>query len=65
MKVTVNLPKELIEEAKNISGKEDLNDLINESLNEQIDSIKKKELLNLKGEIDFKIFLDDLRKRKR
>jgi hypothetical protein len=64
MKVTVNLPKELIEEAKNISGKEDLNDLINESLNEQIDSIKKKELLNLKGEIDFKIFLYDLRKRK-
>jgi hypothetical protein len=65
MKITVNLPKELLEEAKKISGNEDLNDLIIESLNEKIKSIKRKELLTFKGEIDFKFFLDDLRKRNR
>ncbi|MCH6234690.1 type II toxin-antitoxin system VapB family antitoxin [Cognataquiflexum rubidum] len=65
MKITVNLPKELIEEAKIISGNEDLNDLIIQSLNEKIKSHKRKALLSFEGKVDLNIFLDDLRKRNR
>jgi hypothetical protein len=64
MKITVTLPKELIEEAKIISGNDDLNDLIIESLIEKIKSQKKKALLS-EGKVDLNIFLDDLRKRNR
>jgi hypothetical protein len=60
-----DLPKELIEEAKIISGNEDLNDLIIESLNEKIKSHKRKALLTFEGKVDFNVFLDDLRKRNR
>lgn len=65
MKITVNLPKDLIEEAKKISGNEDLNDLIIESLKELVKSNKRKALITFKGKVDLDISLDELRKRNR
>jgi hypothetical protein len=65
MKITVNLPKELIAEAKKISGNEDLNDLIIDSLKELVNSHKRKALLTFKGKVGLDISLDELRKRNR
>ncbi|MCH6198696.1 type II toxin-antitoxin system VapB family antitoxin [Aquiflexum sp. LQ15W] len=65
MKITVNLPKDLIEEAKKISVNEDLNGLIIESLKELVKSNKRKALITFKGKVDLDISLDELRKRNR
>ncbi|EMS34222.1 hypothetical protein C943_04040 [Mariniradius saccharolyticus AK6] len=64
MRTTIDIPKELIEEAMLLTGAKTKNQLIQEALEEKIKSIRRKQLITMKGTIDLGIDLDILRDRK-
>ncbi|MCF1750697.1 type II toxin-antitoxin system VapB family antitoxin [Mariniradius sediminis] len=64
MRTTIDIPKELIEEAMLLTGAKTKNQLIQDALEEKIKSIRRKQLITMKGTIDLGIDLDILRDRK-
>lgn len=64
MRITIDIPQEVIEEAMKLSNSKTKSQLIKEALEEKINTIKRKRLLTYKGEIDLKIDLEILRDRK-
>lgn len=64
MKITVDIPKELMDEAMELTAAQTKSQLIQEALVAQIARIKKRRLLTLKGTIDLDIDLDVLRDRR-
>jgi hypothetical protein len=64
MRTTLDIPKELIEEAMKVTGANTKNQLIKDALQEQINRSKRKKLIALKGTVDLNIDLDILRDRK-
>lgn len=64
MRTTIDIPKELIEEAMLLTGAKTKNQLIQEALEEKIKSIRRKQLITMKGTIDLGIDLDIFRDRK-
>lgn len=64
MRTTLDIPKELIEEAMEVTGAKTKSQLIKDALQEQINRSKRKKLIALKGTVDLDIDLDILRDRK-
>ncbi|MEX0780431.1 MAG: type II toxin-antitoxin system VapB family antitoxin [Balneolales bacterium] len=64
MRTTLDIPKELIDEAMEATGAKTKSQLIKEALQAQIDQAKRKRLITRKGTIDLEIDLDTLRKRR-
>jgi len=64
MKITVDIPKELMDEAMELTAAQTKSQLIQEALVAQIARIKKRRLLTLKGTIDLDIDLDVLKDRR-
>lgn len=63
MRTTLDIPKELIDEAMKVTGTKTKSQLIRDALQLKIDQEKKKRLISLKGKIDLDIDLDTLRDR--
>ncbi|HMR17936.1 MAG TPA: type II toxin-antitoxin system VapB family antitoxin [Sphingobacterium sp.] len=63
MKTTIDLPKELIDEAVRISGSKSKIEAIKQALQEMIEREKRLKLLNFKGKIDLDIDLAVTRNR--
>ena len=63
MKIVLDIPKELIEEAMNVSGARSKSQLFKDALREQINRSKRKKIIAFKGNIDLDIDLNTLRKR--
>lgn len=63
MRTTLDLPKELIDEAMKVTGATTKSQLIKDALQAQISTARRKKLITLKGSIDFDIDLDALRNR--
>ncbi|MEX2592761.1 MAG: type II toxin-antitoxin system VapB family antitoxin [Anditalea sp.] len=63
MRTTLDLPEDLIAEAMKLTGAKTKRQLIKEALEAQIERIKRKRLIALKGTIDLDIDLDALRDR--
>lgn len=63
MRTTLDIPKELIDEAMEVTGAKTKSQLIKDALQAQINQIKRKRLIALKGTIDLDIDLDSLRDR--
>lgn len=64
MKINIEIPETLIEEAMKLSDAKTISELIKEALEEKINTIKRKRLLTFKGSIELDIDLDNLRGRK-
>lgn len=64
MRTTLDIPKDLIQEAMKVTGAKTKSQLIKDALQEQIDRAKRKKLIALKGTVDLDIDLDILRDRK-
>jgi Arc/MetJ family transcription regulator len=64
MRTTLDLPKDLLEEAMKLTGAKTKSQLIKDALEDQIKRIKRKRLISFKGSIDLDIDLDKLRNRK-
>lgn len=63
MRTTLDIPKELIDEAMEVTGAKTKSQLIRDALQAQINQIKRKRMIALKGTIDLNIDLDSLRDR--
>ncbi len=63
MRTTLDIPKELIDEAMKVTGASTKSQLIKNALQGEIDRAKRKRLIVRKGSIDLDIDLDALRKR--
>lgn len=61
MRITLDIPKDLIDKAMKITGAKTKSQLIRDALQEQIDQEKRKQLIAHKGTIDPDIELDNLR----
>jgi metal-responsive CopG/Arc/MetJ family transcriptional regulator len=64
MKTTIDIPNKLLEEAMELTGSQNRNQMIIEALKNEIIRIKRKRLIALKGTVDLGIDLDSLRDRK-
>jgi hypothetical protein len=64
MRISINTPKELLEEAMQLSGAKSKNELIKDAIQEKINSFRRKQLIAMKGTIDLGLDLDRLRDRK-
>lgn len=64
MRTTLDIPKNLIDEAMKETGAKTKSQLIKDALQAQIDRAKRKRLIAAKGTIDLDINLDELRNRK-
>ena len=64
MKITVDIPKELMDEAMELTAAQTKSQLIQEALVAQIARIKKKRLVTLQGTVDLHLDLDVLRDRR-
>ena len=63
MRITLDIPKELIDEAMRVTGATTKSQLIKNALQGEIDRAKRKRLITKKGTLDFDIDLDTLRDR--
>ncbi|MEX0905050.1 MAG: type II toxin-antitoxin system VapB family antitoxin [Balneolaceae bacterium] len=63
MRTTLDIPKKLIDEAMKETGAKTKSELIKNVLQAEIDRIKRKRLITLKGKIDLDIDLDTTRDR--
>jgi len=64
MRTTLDIPKELMDEAMKETGAKTKSQLVKNALQAEIDRAKRKRLITLKGKIDLDIDLDTLRDRK-
>jgi len=64
MRTTLDIPKELMDEAMKETGAKTKSQLVKNALQSEIDRAKRKRLITLKGKIDLDIDLDTLRDRK-
>lgn len=64
MKTTIDIPKELLEEAMQLTGATSENNLIKKALELQVSHIKRQRLLSFKGKVEIDLDLDTLRDRK-
>jgi metal-responsive CopG/Arc/MetJ family transcriptional regulator len=64
MKTTIDIPNKLLEEAMELTGSQNRNQMIIDALKNEIIRIKRKRLIALKGTVDLGIDLDSLRDRK-
>lgn len=63
MRTTLDIPKELIDEAMKATGAKTKSQLIKDALQAEIDRVKRKRLISKKGTVDLDIELDTLRDR--
>ncbi len=63
MRMTLDIPAELLDEIIELTGAATKNQAVREVLEEQIKLIKRKRLLTMKGTIDLDLDLDNLRDR--
>jgi Arc/MetJ family transcription regulator len=63
MRTTLDIPKELIDEAMKATGATTKSQLIKDALQAEIDRAKRKRLIAKKGTVDLDIELDTLRDR--
>lgn len=63
MRTTLDIPKELMDEAMKVTGAKTKSQLIKDALQAEIDRVKRKRLISKKGTVDFNIHLDSLRDR--
>lgn len=64
MRTTLNIPKELIDEAMDIAGSTTKSELIKKALEDLIEKHKRMKLLNFRGSVNLSIDTDKLRNRK-
>ncbi|RPA68512.1 type II toxin-antitoxin system VapB family antitoxin [Cyclobacteriaceae bacterium YHN15] len=64
MRTTLDLPKDLLDEAMKLTGAKTKSQLIKDALEDQIKRIKRKRLISFKGSIDLDIDLEKMRDRK-
>src|SRR6056297_2426818 len=63
MRTTLDIPKELIDEAMKATGAKTKSQLIKDALQAAIDLVKRKRLITKKGTVDLHIDLDRIRDR--
>lgn len=63
MRITIEIPENLILEIMKLTGAKTKNQAIKEALESQIKLIKRKRLISMKGTVDLEINLDTLRDR--
>lgn len=63
MRITLDIPKKLIEEAMEVTGTATKSQLIKDALQARIDEVKRKKLISFKGTIDLDSDLDSIRNR--
>ncbi|MGM0744771.1 type II toxin-antitoxin system VapB family antitoxin [Rhodohalobacter sp.] len=63
VRTTLEIPKELIDEAMKATGAKTKSQLIKDALQAEIDRVKRKRLIAKKGTLDLDIDLDTLRDR--
>ena len=63
MRTTLDIPKELIDEAMKVTGAKTKSQLIKDALQAEIDRVKRKRLISKKGTVDLDIDLDSIRDR--
>lgn len=63
MRTTLEIPKELIDEAMRLTGAATKSQLIKDALQAEINRVKRKRLITRKGTIDLDTDLDTLRER--
>ena len=63
MRTTLDIPKNLIDEAMKLTGATTKSQLIKNALQAEINRVKRKRLITKKGTIDLEIDLDNLRNR--
>lgn len=61
MRTTLDIPKELIDEAMKVTGATTKSQMIKNALQSEIDRAKRKRLIARKGTLDLNIDLDTLR----
>jgi len=64
MRTTLDIPKELMDEAMKATGAKTKSELIKDALQAEIDRVKRKRLITKKGTVDLDIDLDRIRDRK-
>jgi len=64
MRITIDIPNELLDEAMRATGAKSKHQMIVDALHAQVDSAKRKRLIAAKGRIDLNIDLDATRNRK-
>ncbi|WP_194972413.1 type II toxin-antitoxin system VapB family antitoxin [Aquiflexum lacus] len=64
MRINIEIPESLIEEAMKLSDAKTISELIKEALEEKINVIRRKRLVTFKGSIELDIDLNNLRDRK-
>lgn len=63
MRITLNIPKELLDQAMNVTGATTKSQTIKKALQSEIDRAKRKRLIARKGTLDLDIDMDTLRGR--
>lgn len=63
MRTTLDIPKELFDEAMRITGATTKSQLVKDALQAEINRYKRKRLITRKGTIDLEVDLDQLRDR--
>ncbi len=64
MRTTLDIPKQLFDEAMAITGAKTKSQLVKDALTLQIKRVKRQRLLSFKGKVDLDMDLDLLRDRK-
>jgi len=64
MRTTLDIPKELIDEAMKVTGAKTKSQLIKDALHAEINRVKRKRLISKKGTVDLDTDLDNLRNRR-
>lgn len=64
MRITIDIPENLILEAMELTGAKSKSQLVAEALKAQIDAAKRKRIISFKGKIAMDLDLDKLRDRK-
>ena len=64
MRITLDIPEDLINEAMEVTGAKTKNQVIKQSLENQIIATKRQRLLSSKGKIDLEVDLESIRDRK-
>lgn len=65
MKLSINLPDELITEVMKISGFKTKTEAIRKAIQQMVDLDKRKKLIGFRGKVDLNIDLDVLRDRRK
>ncbi|MEQ9300472.1 MAG: type II toxin-antitoxin system VapB family antitoxin [Cyclobacteriaceae bacterium] len=63
MRITIEIPDELLNEAMALTGTKNRNQLMKDALISQVNLIKRQKLISFKGKVDLDIDLDTLRDR--